>query len=220
MPQHQGIERKVIMKQFLEWHGFGSYQEYLESDMWFAIRKRIWSRDKGLCVVCSQPGQCVHHRSYKAKVLRGDYDPWLITLCASCHEYIEFELDGRKIPSSKPKRKEQLLASILMRHKGMTLSSLDESLERLSLFPDEAPEESTDRSIPSRKRSFHENEKELRRTNRILKQVCNELEQIKAENRRLKKRVAAFEKNLSVSKPILVGGVSPLAKKIARLKKA
>jgi hypothetical protein len=76
--------------------GFGTYREYLTSDLWRTIRTRVFVRDGYLCQKCSQPAEQVHHRSYGKKTLAGKYDHGLISLCRNCHHALEFDGDRKR----------------------------------------------------------------------------------------------------------------------------
>lgn len=76
--------------------GFESYTQYLESDLWKSIRRRVIERDKGRCRLCNGQAVQVHHRSYRIETLRGqDLQP-LAAICCGCHMHIERKLDGSK----------------------------------------------------------------------------------------------------------------------------
>ena len=199
------------MYNFLKWHNFETYQDYLNSPMWAEIRKRVWNRDNGTCVACDAPGHCVHHRSYKERVLRGEWDSDLITLCDACHKYIEFESDGSKIPSSCPKRKEQLLAGLIMRNHSMTLTGLTKALRAVERSIRETNDNKTrkgkkEKMVRNQRRTLdHEIEKlqaELKNTNKILKDTLKELKSVKKLNDYLSRTVQRLrKKKVQRSKP-------------------
>ena len=198
------------MHNFLKWHNFETYQDYLNSPMWAEIRERVWNRDNGTCVACDAPGHCVHHRSYKDRVLRGEWDSDLITLCDACHKYIEFESDGSKIPSSNPKRKEQLLAGLIMRNHSMTLTGLTKALravERSIRETDDKKtrEENKEKMVRNQRRTLeHEIEKlqaELKNTNKILSETLKDLKAVRKKNVLLMKQLNAKEKRISTETP-------------------
>jgi hypothetical protein len=64
------------------------YDEYLKSDLWHQIRKRVLVAAKHQCTVCSNSATQVHHRDYRPRVLRGEDDSPLAALCKRCHEQI------------------------------------------------------------------------------------------------------------------------------------
>lgn len=75
-----------------------SYSEYLRSPKWARIRGSVFARDDYKCQCCFQKAKCVHHRRYTEPVLdgRADHLHFLISLCNTCHEYVEFA-DGIKV---------------------------------------------------------------------------------------------------------------------------
>lgn len=85
-------KRDTLLRQL----GYSSYFHYLQSPLWSYIRDRILTRDNDSCVLCDQDAVEVHHRSYSLKVLRGDDYRWLVSLCRSCHNRIEFSGRGKK----------------------------------------------------------------------------------------------------------------------------
>lgn len=91
-----------------------SYSEYLKSPKWAGIRARIWARDSYKCQCCFGKADCVHHRKYSKKILAGQTScfHFLISLCNSCHKYIEFTDKGEKI--AQPAHKEQRLNSLML----------------------------------------------------------------------------------------------------------
>ena len=76
--------------------GYESYAIYLLSPLWVSIRKKAFQRSCGLCVLCREVANCVHHRGYGKRVLSGrDLSP-LMPLCGSCHQKVEFKSSGKK----------------------------------------------------------------------------------------------------------------------------
>jgi 5-methylcytosine-specific restriction endonuclease McrA len=73
---------------------FASYKDYLESELWKAIRDKVLKRDDGLCLVCRCRASEVHHRSYATEVLKGEKLELLMSICRPCHKAIHF--DGAK----------------------------------------------------------------------------------------------------------------------------
>lgn len=61
------------------------YSAFLRSPEWRALRKEVFARDGGMCVMCkSKENLRAHHISY-ADRLNPDY---LVTLCDKCHEQV------------------------------------------------------------------------------------------------------------------------------------
>lgn len=63
------------------------YEEYLRSDSWREIRKRVIAKTNGLCEICKEmPVEEVHHITYKrigSEVLED-----LLGVCSICHKII------------------------------------------------------------------------------------------------------------------------------------
>lgn len=76
--------------------GFRTYQEYLQSDLWKDIRKRVLERDNGACRYCGKRATAVHHSSYTKAALTGTSLDALFAICHTCHHHIEFNGDGSK----------------------------------------------------------------------------------------------------------------------------
>lgn len=87
-------ERGRILKKM----GYGTYQSYLESELWVSIRQRVLERDKNKCRLCDKPANIVHHAGYTLEQLQGKADHLLFSLCHGCHKRLEFDL-------TEPKRK-------------------------------------------------------------------------------------------------------------------
>src|SRR5580704_11307413 len=82
-------DRETILKRL----GHGSYESYLYSPVWQRIRRRIFKRDNRQCVRCSEKATQVHHLTYTEPVLKGEDDTQLVSVCAECHDRIEFDAD-------------------------------------------------------------------------------------------------------------------------------
>ncbi len=68
--------------------GFKTYSEYLDSELWQSIRKRVF-RDKGRkCFKCKKPASQIHHPSYAVDVMKGDNIEPLKPVCNKCHAAI------------------------------------------------------------------------------------------------------------------------------------
>ena len=74
--------------------GFRSYQSYLASPLWRAIRNDELRKAGGLCAACGHRTRTVHHRDYRPRVLRGEDRAALIALCQRCHDKLHY--DGRR----------------------------------------------------------------------------------------------------------------------------
>ena len=80
----------------LFWLGYPSYADYLRSDLWRTIRKRILVRDGNRCCVCHGKASEVHHAAYTRAAMLGQEDEQLLSLCRDCHKGIEFTPGGSK----------------------------------------------------------------------------------------------------------------------------
>jgi hypothetical protein len=83
--------RDALLKEL----GFASYAEYLQSDLWARIRRRVLGRYRSKCQACGGPASEVHHKHYSLKVLSGKHIIGLKAICRECHARIEFA-DGMK----------------------------------------------------------------------------------------------------------------------------
>jgi len=81
--------------------GYGSYAEYLQSELWTKIRRKGFACKGGTCVCCSRSANLLHHRSYGIETLTGKNIGSLIPMCKDCHDYIEFDQYGNKRGFSK-----------------------------------------------------------------------------------------------------------------------
>lgn len=86
-------DRETILQRL----GFGDYQSsYLASALWQRIRRRILKRDNHTCFRCSEKATQVHHLTYTEPVLKGEDDSQLVSVCAECHDRIEFDGDRNR----------------------------------------------------------------------------------------------------------------------------
>ena len=75
--------------------GYSTYQEYLASDDWKIIRKRMMDAYP-TCHCCPKETQVIHHMSYSYRVMLGLMDVMLVPLCHQCHEKVEITPEGAK----------------------------------------------------------------------------------------------------------------------------
>lgn len=73
---------------------FARYSEYLKSEHWKSVRRRVIARDSFACQLCGRRVEVntahVHHLSYDTYNLIGYSLPAeCVTLCRSCHDRIE-----------------------------------------------------------------------------------------------------------------------------------
>ena len=94
--------------------GFNSYEAYIKSNLWWTIRQLILERDGRCCQVCGTPSKIVHHIDYKIHIMSGQgHQHQLITLCKSCHNFVEQE---KSLPEKK-----NLLSKLFAKNKTLTL---------------------------------------------------------------------------------------------------
>jgi len=59
------------------------YKEYIETDWWKSLRKKILIRDNYTCQICKCKAEEVHHLTYQHK--GKEYSFELVSLCHNCH---------------------------------------------------------------------------------------------------------------------------------------
>jgi 5-methylcytosine-specific restriction endonuclease McrA len=65
--------------------GYDSYQDFLDSDYWAALRDRVFRRDRYRCQNCGAKRRLtVHHGTYAR--LGAERMTDVLTLCAKCHQ--------------------------------------------------------------------------------------------------------------------------------------
>ena len=74
--------------------GVDTYKEYLQSDEWKEIRNAVLARDKNECLACGGRATCVHHTNYSGRSFR-EMGEAHVSLCHSCHKFIEFDREGK-----------------------------------------------------------------------------------------------------------------------------
>ncbi len=87
MPTGRDFYKPKIYKDGGRWYGmrkYDSYQEYLQSDIWKAIKKIILQRDNYTCQVCNCRATQVHHKLYP-EIWGHEVPDILISVCNSCH---------------------------------------------------------------------------------------------------------------------------------------
>ena len=67
--------------------GFGSYEQYLSSPIWYFLRKIAMKKARGMCRGCNiNKATQVHHTSYSPRVLLGHRLDKIVPVCDMCHE--------------------------------------------------------------------------------------------------------------------------------------
>ncbi len=74
-----------------------TYNAYLTSQTWYDLRAKILDRDSHRCVCCGNHATQVHHRSYAPKVLAGQANDKLASVCGLCHHKIHFYDDETRV---------------------------------------------------------------------------------------------------------------------------
>lgn len=108
--------------------GFSSYQQYLESPLWQAIRKEVLIRDGCQCRAkrCSQKGaKHAHHVSYSKIVLLGLGCGRIITFCEKHHKIVEYDsINGKKLTLREAAWKTILLTAGVSARRGFSTKSI------------------------------------------------------------------------------------------------
>lgn len=88
-------KRKYWMKKL----GFGTYKNYLKSDVWKDIRKKVLIKRKFKCYFCKGKATEVHHLRYTRPVLLGKkhFYGGLVATCSPCHKKISLKAKLLKI---------------------------------------------------------------------------------------------------------------------------
>lgn len=78
----------LIFALLMRRRGYSSYEDYLRSSRWKALRNEAMARDNGRCRLCNRQNRLqVHHRVYPAQ-WGGEAVDDLTTLCDDCHEMV------------------------------------------------------------------------------------------------------------------------------------
>lgn len=88
---------------WLQTIGFSTYREYLASELWKSIRKRVFKIKGKLCYLCGKTATEVHHNRYHKNDLTGKRLLYLNPICRTCHEEIEFS-ENKKSTLKQAKR--------------------------------------------------------------------------------------------------------------------
>jgi hypothetical protein len=84
--------------------GFNSYKEYLRSDLWRSILRRVYALKGSLCYLCGFQAHAIHHNRYHVNDLSGKHMKFVFPICNGCHERIEFSKHKhKKMPLSHAK---------------------------------------------------------------------------------------------------------------------
>ncbi len=81
-------ERDKVLKKM----GFSTYKDYLKSELWSGIRKRVLERDRNHCRFCkNRKATTAHHKRYFWNDLNGITIKRIISVCHRCHYRLEFK---------------------------------------------------------------------------------------------------------------------------------
>lgn len=89
---------------FLKKLGFGSYSDYLASELWRGIRERVFEIKGHSCYCCGRYATQAHHTRYHENDLLGNTLRFIHPICATCHREVEFD-DGAKATLLKAKQR-------------------------------------------------------------------------------------------------------------------
>jgi 5-methylcytosine-specific restriction endonuclease McrA len=85
--------------------GYKDYKNYRQRALWRkVIRPRILKRDNYKCNRCGAKAKDVHHQEYTEKVMRGEDDNLLDSICRSCHDIVEFDEAGNQRSNEEKRR--------------------------------------------------------------------------------------------------------------------
>lgn len=76
--------------------GYPSYRAYLQSALWQKLRRDALERDSWTCRLCGGRATEVHHETYSEKLLAGRTIDGLVSICRTCHQWVEFTRFGNK----------------------------------------------------------------------------------------------------------------------------
>lgn len=75
--------------------GFACYRDYLASELWREVRKKVYAAKGRACYLCGQPATELHHNRYHKNDLVGKKLKFINPICRGCHQGIEFQ-EGEK----------------------------------------------------------------------------------------------------------------------------
>lgn len=76
--------------------GFDSYRDYLASDLWKRIRRKVYTAKGSRCFLCGNQADALHHSRYHRNDLLGKKIRFIDPICDSCHNRIEFDGDKKR----------------------------------------------------------------------------------------------------------------------------
>lgn len=124
--------------------GFESYSQYLASDLWKSIRRRVYAMCGDQCYLCPNRATQLHHNRYHKNDLSGKRLKFIKPVCGSCHKAIEFRNQEKvgvkdvkiafKMRRKKKNERQKLLNLESQRNQNMS----DSSESKKPPFPDHA----------------------------------------------------------------------------------
>lgn len=91
--------KKLQTKQYFEY--YNTYYKYINSENWKELRKKIITRDSGVCQICGAKGTNVHHLTYTH--FMNEYLFELVLLCENCHLKEYHSEDAKKMNTENEK---------------------------------------------------------------------------------------------------------------------
>jgi len=76
--------------------GFENYGQYLGSDLWDRVRKKVFASKGTRCWLCPGRGTQIHHNRYHLNDLVGKVIDFMFPICDPCHHLVEFDAKGEK----------------------------------------------------------------------------------------------------------------------------
>ena len=92
----EGIDAYHERRSSLAVLGYSSYDAYLKSSLWKAIRWKVL-KQHAKCHRCGKWALQVHHKSYSLEVMQGLVLDDLLAVCRSCHKRSEYTGTGQKL---------------------------------------------------------------------------------------------------------------------------
>ena len=103
------FERNDILKEM----GFATYKDYLQSDLWKAIRTDLFKKNR-VCSLCDGVASEVHHSDYSRDTLEGVNQEGLTPICRTCHELVEtFPSGDKRLGKSAQRQYDKLMKTKL-----------------------------------------------------------------------------------------------------------
>lgn len=92
--------------------GFERYDDYLQSELWKAIRTRVYEAKGRCCIKCCGAANQIHHEQYDLPTMRGETLLHLVPICGDCHQLEHGLTPGAKKSKRQKKSPEWKVAGI------------------------------------------------------------------------------------------------------------